>query len=112
MNYYYILLTIAFFILAKQSQLILKIKESYLSSKNIYQYYLISMFLGYIILFISVFKNFYWIYAILIIVGGFTVLPFLIGLIIPNKLNKLFEIITIPVIISIITSILLLMNLL
>ncbi len=116
MNYYYILLAITFFVLAKQSQLILKIKDSYLSSKSIYQYYLISMFIGYIALFFSLFKNFYWIHAILIIIGGFTVLPFLIGFIIPNKLNKLLEtninFLTIPVILSVISSVLLVMNLL
>lgn len=114
--YYYLLLCIAFFTFAKQSQILLKIKDSYLSTKGIYKYYLVSIFIGYVILFISVFSYFRWFYALLIIVAGFTILPFIISLFIPIRINKLLEsdirYIYFFMIISVIISILLFLHLL
>jgi len=115
MNYYYFLLVITFLILAKQSQMLLKIKESYLSTKSIYQLYLFSTFIGYILIAISVFKNFQWFYAILIIIGGFTILPFVASILMPIRINKLLEsdarLLYLPILLSITASILLLINL-
>lgn len=116
MNYYYILLVLAFSILAKQSQILLKIKESYLSQTRVYQSLLLSIGIGYIILFVSVFNFFSWIYAILIIITGFTIIPFLVELVfIPKQFNKLIESniknLIILIIISIIISALLLFHL-
>ena len=116
MNYYYALLTITFFIIAKQSEIGLKLKDSYLSTSIFYIFFTISLLIGYIVLSISLFKNFYWIYAILVFIGGFTVVPFFLDFLIPNKLNKLLMTNIIPfsilVILSVICSILLVINLL
>lgn len=83
---FYILAPYSFYILIKQVQLFKNYKRSYVSKEWFFNIYIFSIMYGYIILLISLFKYFYWLYALLIFIGGLTLISFITSLIIETAL--------------------------
>ncbi len=117
MNYDYLLFTVGFIIVALQSRILLKTRETYLSETIFYKFYSLSNIIGFIVLLINVFTQFHWLHSIIIIIVGFTILPLILGLayafIVPPTILRFIKGIQMPLIfvLSIITYILLIINL-